>query len=93
MSNEGVRLVARVLVVAFLIVAGAIFRAVVGPGKRRGGIMLAGTVGGISSGVLLSYPISQWLGTDVSVICACLGIVLGWAVSWLFARQIPREAN
>jgi hypothetical protein len=36
---------------------------------------------------------SRWIITDVSVICACLGIFAGWGLAWLFARQVPREAN
>lgn len=93
MSNEGVTLITRVGLVISLTVVAAIFRALVGPGRRRGRIMLAGTLGGISFGVLFAYPISLWLKADVSVICACLGMSVGWTVSWLFARQIPREAH
>lgn len=93
MSNEGVRLVMRVLLVVVAIIVAAIFSHLVGPGRKRGRMMLAGTLGGLSFGVLVAYPISHWLETDVSVICAFLGMEIGWAVSWLFARQIPREAN
>jgi drug/metabolite transporter (DMT)-like permease len=92
MSAEGVTLIARATLVISLIIAAAIFRTLVGPGKRRGRIMLAGTLGGISFGVLIAYPISQWLKMDVSAVCACLGMTIGWTVSWLFARQTPREA-
>ncbi len=53
--------------------------------------MLAGTIGGILFGMLSASLLSRWLKSDVSVLCACLGIVLGWGVCWLFARQIPRE--
>lgn len=93
MSNEGVTLVARVLLVVVLIVVTAMFRTLVGPSKRRGRIMLVGTLGGMSFGVFVAYLISQWLKIEVSTIGACLGVTLGWCVSWLFARQIPREAN
>ena len=55
--------------------------------------MLAGTLGGISFGVFVAYLISLWIKTGVSAICACLGMSFGWGVAWLFARQIPREAN
>jgi hypothetical protein len=55
--------------------------------------MLAGTLGGISFGVLVAYPISQWLKTNVSAVCAGLGMPIGWTVSWLVARRIPREAR
>ena len=78
---------------ALLIVVGAIFRALVGPRRKHGLIILAGTLGGMSFGVLVAAPISRWLKTDVSPPCASLGMPLGWTVSWLFARQIPREAR
>lgn len=93
MSNEGVALIARVALVSAVIVVAALFRTLVGPGKRRGRIMLAGTLGGMSFGLLLSSPVSRWLATDASVVCSCLGIFLGWGVAWLFVRQVPREAN
>jgi drug/metabolite transporter (DMT)-like permease len=91
MSAEGVMLIARAALVTSLIIAAATFRALVGPGKRRGRIMLAGTLSGIFFGVLIAYPISQWLKIDVSAVCACLGMTIGWTVSWLFARQVARE--
>ena len=53
LSGEGVTLVMRAVLVASLILIGAFFRALVGPGRTRGRIMLAGTVGGMSVGVLL----------------------------------------
>ena len=93
MSSEGVRLVMRVVLVVSLLIVTAILRTLVGPGRKRGLIMLAGTLGGISVGVLVASPISHWLKAEASVVCACLGVVLGWGVSWLFARRIPREAN
>jgi hypothetical protein len=92
MSSEGVTLVSRAVLMVFMVVVAAFFRALVGPGKRRGRIMLAGTLGGISFGWLVASLVSQWLKTDVSVVCVCLGMVLGWGVCWLFARRIPREA-
>jgi hypothetical protein len=93
MTDEGVTLVMRVALVLAMIVSASVIRTLVGPSRRRGGTMLLGTLGGISFGVLLAYPVSQWLGTDVSVFCASFGVVLGWAVSWRFARRIPREAS
>jgi membrane associated rhomboid family serine protease len=93
MSDEGVRLIMRAALVIALIIAAAFFRALVGPGKERGRIMLTGTLGGFISGVLLSYPIHQRFDMDVSVISASLGIVLGWAVAWTWARRLPRESH
>ena len=91
MSAEGVTLIARAALATSLIIAAATFRALVGPGKRRGRIMLVGTLSGIFFGVLIAYPISHWLKIDVSAVCACLGMTIGWTVSWLFARQVARE--
>jgi hypothetical protein len=102
MSNEGVTLVMRaalmgaaIIMVATVrvLVPGNPFAAKASPGRKRGRIMLAGTLGGLSVGLLLAYPISQWLRTDVSAICGYLGVPLGWAVAWSFAKRIPREAN
>jgi hypothetical protein len=93
MSSEGVTLVIRVLLVVVSIIVATILGHLVGPGRKRGRIMLAGTLGGISFGVLVAYPISYWLKTDASAICAFLGMQIGWGLSWLSARQIPREAN
>src|ERR1700674_3714468 len=93
MSSEGVALVLKGLLLLECIIVAAIFHTLVGPGRKRGRRMLVGTIGGMSLGVLVAYPISNWLKTDVSVLGACLGMQIGWGVSWLFARQIPREAK
>jgi hypothetical protein len=93
MSHEGVTLVARAALIGCLIVVVATLRAAVGPSKRRGRVMLAGTLGGVSVGVLVAQPLSLWFKADVSGLSACLGIALGWCVSWWFARRIPREAH
>jgi hypothetical protein len=91
MSHEGFTLVMRALLVAFLVVTGAIFKALVGPGRNRDLLMLAGTLGGVSLGVLVAGPIFHWIGTDVSALTAALGIPLGWTVSWRFADKIARR--
>ena len=72
MSNEGVTLISRVVLVAVLIIATAVARALVGPSKRRGFYMQIGTLGGMSGGVAVALLMSRWLATDVSVISACL---------------------
>jgi drug/metabolite transporter (DMT)-like permease len=92
MSDEGVRLVSRLALVIVLILVTAMVRTVVGPSKKRGRIMGIGAFCGLASGVLIAMPVSRSLGVDVSAIAACIGIVVGWAVSWHFAKQIPREA-
>ena len=86
MSSEGVTLVENAALALFLIVTAATFRTLMGPGRRSHLAMTAGTLGGIAFGVLVSAPISRWFGTDTSAICACLGMVLGWAVAWWFGR-------
>jgi hypothetical protein len=93
MSSEGVTLIARASLIVALTVAASVFRALIGPGERRGRIMLVGTIGGISLGALAASAIARWIHTDVSVICASVGVVLGWTVSWIVARHLPREAH
>ena len=86
-------MVLRAALMIFLIIVGAFFRALAGPSRKRGEIMLVAGLGGMSLGVLFAYLISPWLKTDESTVYACLGITLGWCASWWFARRIPREAN
>jgi hypothetical protein len=93
MSSEGVTLVIRATLVLLLIIAAVVFRALVGPSRKRGLVMLAGTIGGISVGVVAGDLISPLLKFDASGVSASIGLVLGWGVSWRFARQIPREAR
>ena len=93
MTDEGIRLVSRFALLVVLILAGAAVRTMVGPSKRRGRIMTIGNLGGLTAGVLLAWPVSRWLGTDVSAIGACIGMIAGWGVSWSYAKQIPREAH
>ena len=93
MSEAGVRLIARVVVVLLLIVSAAFFRALAGPSKKRGEVMALGTLVGLSVGVFIAYLISPSLGVDASAVCGSIAMVLGLAVSWLFARRIPRGAN
>jgi hypothetical protein len=93
MSHEGVALVTRLVVVGLLILAGAIVRTFIGPSRRRGYIMGAGMLGGMSCGVLLNTLLSSWVHTDASVILAVAGMIVGWSVGWLFAKRIPRQAS
>ena len=90
MSSEGVTLISRIAVVAVLIVAAAIVRVLVGPSRKRGAYMGIGALGGLSAGVAVGSLISTAATRDISVVCACLGIVAGWGVAWRFARQVPR---
>jgi hypothetical protein len=92
MSDEGVRLLIRAGLVIFLIVAAAVVHTGIGGSKRRGRTMLAGTVAGLA-GVLVAGPLSQRVGDDVSVLAAVFAMVIGWAVSWRFARRIPLAAD
>ena len=93
MSSQGVALIMRAGLVLLLAIAAAVFRALIGPGRKRDQLMLAGTLGGISMGVLAGYLISPSLHFDVSAISASVGMVLGWATVWLVAHRRPRETN
>jgi hypothetical protein len=90
MSREGVVLISRVALVAFLILVTAVVRTLVGPSRRRGLYMGFGTVGALAAGIAAASLKSRWIIMDISVI---FGIFAGWGVAWLFARRIPREAN
>jgi hypothetical protein len=65
MSSEGVTLISRAVLVAVLIIATAVVRALVGPSKKRGLYMGIGTLGGISAGIAAASLMSWWLATDV----------------------------
>jgi hypothetical protein len=93
MNHAGTTLIMRAALLLFLILAAAFFRTLVGPGRKRGGVMLIGTLGGTSLGVFLGSLVSPWLKVDTSAICASIGIVVGWTVSWIFARRIPQDAG
>ena len=85
--------VATLLVVVVTVIVAGVFRHLMGQEKTQRRMMLAETLGGLSLGVLVAYPISNWLKTDVSVISACLGLQVGWTMSWLFARRVKPVAS
>ena len=93
MSNEGVALISRVALVAVAVIVVAVVRTLAGPYKRRGLYLQIGTLGGMAVGIAAASLISRWVMTDLSVILACFGILVGWGVAWPFVRRIPREAN
>ena len=94
MSSAGVTLIGRVALVAVAIMANATLRALVGPSRRRSLYMGVGTVVGIAAGVATASLIYRWITIDVSpAIFAFVGMIAGWGVAWIFARQIPREAS
>jgi len=92
MSQDGVALLTKAAVVAALILSGAVVRTLVGPSRRRGLIMGAGTLGGLSFGVAVTSVLPRWVDHDLLAMCAPVGMMLGWVVAWSFARHVPREA-
>lgn len=92
LSDQGVWTVSRIALVVVLILITAALRTLVGPSKQRGRVMLAGTLGGLTVGVLSAPSLSDAIGVDVSGIASVIGVVLGWAVAWQFARRLPRTA-
>jgi hypothetical protein len=92
LSYEGVWILSRVALGLVLILVAAAIKTMVGPSKQRGRVMLAGTVGGVTFGVVIAPLFSNALGVDVSAIAAVIGVVIGWAVAWPIARRIPRTA-
>jgi hypothetical protein len=93
MSQEGVALLTKAAFVAVLIMSGAVVRTLVGPSRRRGLIMGAGTLGGLSLGVAVASLLPRWVGHDILAICAPVSMMLGWVVAWSFARHVPREGT
>ena len=91
MSTEGITLVSRAALIGVLIIATAFVRVLIGSSKRRGLFMAIGMLGGMATGIAVASLMSPWIATDVSAICASLGILAGWGVAWLFARRIPRQ--
>lgn len=91
LSHEGVALLMRVLLIVFLGTAAGVFRFLIGRTRRGGQLMLAGTLGGISLGLFLSSLVSRWVHADASVVCACVGLVVGWSISFLVARRLPMK--
>ena len=89
MTHEGFTLIMRTALVLFLILSAAFFRALAGPSKKRGEVMALGTLGGLSAGVFIAYLVAPKLGFDMSAVSGSIGMVLGLAVSWRFARRIP----
>ena len=93
MSSAGVVLVARIALLAVLILVTAVVRTLVGPSRTRGFYMALGTVGGVATGIAAAWLTSRWIATDLSAILGCVGVFAGWAVAWRFARRIPRETS
>jgi hypothetical protein len=91
MSHEGVTLIARTGLVLFLIITSTVFRYLIGRSRKRSSFMLAGTLGGLSFGVFVASLIGSRFKVDLSAICATGGMILGWAVAWMFARRVPAD--
>jgi hypothetical protein len=60
-----------------------------GGGLRRNLIMLAGTIGGFTTGVLVASAMPRRLGVHTPDVCAILGVVFGWAMSVPIALRAP----
>jgi hypothetical protein len=93
MTDAGIELVLRTAVVLLMIAIGAIVRTFIGPSRRRGYAMFAGMFGGMALGVLFSYAMPASLNLRESALLAILGVLIGWAIAWPFARRIPRDAR
>ena len=94
MSSAGVTLIGRVALVGVAVIANASLRALVGPSKKRSLYMGVGTVAGITAGLAAASLVYSWVTIDVSpAIFAFVGMIAGWGVAWVFARQVPREAS
>jgi prepilin signal peptidase PulO-like enzyme (type II secretory pathway) len=93
MTDEGMKLLLRAAAVLLMIAIGAIVRTFIGPSRGRGIVMFVGMFGGMMLGVLFSYATPISLNLRESALLAILGLLVGWAIAWPFARRIPREAR
>lgn len=93
LSPEGVRFISKAALFVVLLLAAAFARTVVGPNPKRHFRMLLGTLGGMALGVALSVPLSKLFDSDVSALSSVAGVLVGWAVAYQFAKQIPRYAK
>jgi len=70
----------------------SVLRRRVGGGRKRGAVMLAGTLGGLVLGAAVASPLSRVFNpphVDVLNICMFAGILVGWAIVWPVARRFP----
>jgi hypothetical protein len=93
LTDEGLTLLLRAVLVLLMIAVGAIVRTFIGPSRRRGSVMFAGMFGGMALGVLVSYAMPPSSDLRESALLAILGILIGWGIAWPLARRIPRNAQ
>jgi len=93
MSDEGFTLIFRALLALSLLACAALFRTLLG--HIRGGrtILLAGTLAGITSGVVVSEALSPWIETDISALAVCLGMVCYWWAGYLIAKKASTRVD
>jgi Co/Zn/Cd efflux system component len=91
-SRAGLVLLIKAIVVIAFIVVGAIVRTLAGPSRRRGQIVMVGTVGGLALGVLSAYLLSFVVETDLSGLFGPIGMTLGSIAAVIVAQRIPRSS-
>lgn len=80
-----------VLLMASLLVS--VLQRRVGGGVRRKAVMLAGTLGGLVLGVLMSSLLPSTIrvaGLDAVDLSLLAGIFVGWALAWPIARSVDK---
>jgi len=75
------------------VVALAVARAVIGPGRRQMLLLSAGTLAGFLVGVLVASVMAPWTNRDILWLCASVGMALGWVVAWLSACRLPPKSS
>jgi hypothetical protein len=85
-----------VLILVGVVVAMIVNRDVRGD-RRRGPIVLAGTIGGLLLGVAVAYLLSpstfRFQGLDVLDICLFAGVIGGVLASWLIVSSAARRSS
>jgi hypothetical protein len=85
-----------VLIVIGVVVAMIVNRDVKGD-RRRGPIVLAGTIGGLLLGIVVAYLLSpssfRFEGLDVLDICLFAGTIGGILASWIIGSSLTRRGS
>ena len=90
LSDEGVWILSRVALGIPLLLLVAAMRTIVGSSKQRTRVMMAGTLGGLTLGVLTASVASFLFGIEQSALFAIAGVFVGWAFALPVALRIPR---
>ncbi len=93
LSNEGVWILSRVVLALPVLLLVAAMRTVIGRSKQRNRVMMAGTLVGLTLGVVASSVASFLFFIDQSALFTVAGVFVGWAFALPIALRIPRAES